>query len=996
MYAFLRGLNVSTCIHLLFTCLTVVWMMDATYQSLRSSGKRPESCESGEVNKQNGGPSYSRSDLLDLRDRYKRFSNHQSFSKIKECLINFSDKTIIRRKRGKRGGVRVKLRKRYNRPPLPSVILSNARSINNKLDELKLLCRYDNTFRESCLIAITETFLHEETDDQVAIDNFTVYRADRSRTSSGKEGGGGCCLYVNNSYCTDVTVHERLSTPLYDMLCVSMRPFYLPREFPKIIVCVIYVPIFHTGENSKSAATEIANQISSLQSKFPGAPVLAMGDMNACTLVNDLPSLYQYVDIKTRLNKTLDVCYGSIPNAYTSIPLPKLGRSDHQTVLLRPKYKPLFKRVRPEYYTARTWSDENLMALQACYELTDWSTLIDPNKNIDQNLDTVNSYIIFCLDSIMPPKKKKRFANSKPWFTVEIYNILKEKKHHTNDDLKIKQIDREARSAIRREKRKFKKKTEEEFSRMNTKVAYEHLRTMTNDSNSNKPSPVTSQNPLSFATELNTFYNRFDKSDFSTECARLMSDGQFIEGSITITNEDVQKQLRKVKPNKAAGPDGLPAKLLHKCADSLAPAFQPLFQKSIEIGTIPKLWKTSTIIPVPKKPKSKELNNFRPVALTPLPMKCLEKIVLKNLLPFIEPHLDPLQFAYRSGRGVEDAIAVLLHKLLKHIETPSHYARILFADFSSAFNTMQRHILIEKLQNVQVPTELVQWTLDFLSDRRQRVKVGDTLSPELTTNTGAPQGCVLSPFLYITYTNNCQCSGNCTCIKFADDSAILGLISDSDSETQYFQAIDNFSNWCNKHHLELNVSKTKELIVDFRRGQNSIEPVMIGNDAVEIVDTFKYLGVVLDSKLDFKAHVQAVQKKSQQRLHVLRRLRSFELDPKLIQNLYRSIIEPILTYCGPIVFPSLSISERNKLLNISRSAEKISGKKNPKISDIVHKATVHKAQAISKTPEHPLFSEFTMLPSGRRYRSINGKKAKYMKSFVPSAIRALNGGNSDY
>ena len=154
--------------------------------------------------------------------------------------------------------------------------------------------------------------------------------------------------------------------------------------------------------------------------------------------------------------------------------------------------------------------------------------------------------------------------------------------------------------------------------------------------------------------------------------------------------------------------------------------------------------------------------------------------------------------------------------------------------------------------------------------------------------------------------------------------------------------------------------------------------------------------MVLDSKLDFKAHVQAVQKKGQQRLHVLRRLRGFELDPKLIQNLYRSIIEPILTYCGPIFFPSLPVLERNKLLKISHQAEKISGKKNPKISDIVHKATVRKAHVITKTPNHPLFSEFERLPSGRRYRAINRKKAKYMKSFVPSAIRVLNGGRSDY
>ena len=140
------------------------------------------------------------------------------------------------------------------------------------------------------------------------------------------------------------------------------------------------------------------------------------------------------------------------------------------------------------------------------------------------------------------------------------------------------------------------------------------------------------------------------------------------------------------------------ADTLHDCADSLSPVFQPIFPESVDSGTVPTLWKTSIIVLVPKKPKPTEMNYYRPVALTPLAMKCLEKIMLKNLLPFVQPHLDPLQFAYRSKRGVEDAIATLLHRLLKHLEMPRHHARILLVDFPSAFNTIQRHTMIEKLQ----------------------------------------------------------------------------------------------------------------------------------------------------------------------------------------------------------------------------------------------------------------------------------------------------------
>ena len=108
---------------------------------------------------------------------------------------------------------------------------------------------------------------------------------------------------------------------------------------------------------------------------------------------------------------------------------------------------------------------------------------------------------------------------------------------------------------------------------------------------------------------------------------------------------------------------------------------------------------------------------------------------MKNRLPFVQPHLDPLQFACRSSRGVEDAVATLVHRLLKHLEKPGHHARILSVDFSSAFNTIQRHTMIEKLQQLEVPALTIHWVFNFLSDRPQFVKVADAVSPIRITNT---------------------------------------------------------------------------------------------------------------------------------------------------------------------------------------------------------------------------------------------------------------------
>ena len=154
---------------------------------------------------------------------------------------------------------------------------------------------------------------------------------------------------------------------------------------------------------------------------------------------------------------------------------------------------------------------------------------------------------------------------------------------------------------------------------------------------------------------------------------------------------------------------------------------------------------------------------------------------------------------------------------------------------------------------------------------------------------------------------------------------------------------------------------------------------------MEQVDNFKYLGVILDNKLTFSDHVTATQRKSQQRLHVLRRLRAFNLDSKLLRLLlYRSIIESVLTYCSICYYPLLSVVNRNKLLKVSNTAAKIIGLPTPSLSQLCEAATLRKARALAADTDHPLNEHFCVLPSGRRYRCIKCRKARFGKSFVPS------------
>ena len=161
------------------------------------------------------------------------------------------------------------------------------------------------------------------------------------------------------------------------------------------------------------------------------------------------------------------------------------------------------------------------------------------------------------------------------------------------------------------------------------------------------------------------------------------------------------------------------------------------------------------IVPVPKNKNATELNDFRPVALTCWDMKVFETVVLKQLRRLIPAGHDSYQFAYQKNRCTDDALSILFHRILTHLEQKDSYARVLFVDFSSAFNTIVPVQLYEKLlSQFDLPTTLCKWIHDFLLGRVQRVRIGSKYSSPIVINTGTPQGCVLSPTLFTLFTSD--------------------------------------------------------------------------------------------------------------------------------------------------------------------------------------------------------------------------------------------------
>ncbi len=203
--------------------------------------------------------------------------------------------TAVRlRKRGRRGGVRQRLRRQgLRRLPLPSIILGNAQSLRNKVDELQANVKHISEYRDACMIALTETWLKDyDLNHDFDIDGFGLpYRLDRDAQVTGKSLGGGVCLYVNPRWCKTVIIRESICSPHIELLSVSLRPFYLPREIPQVFLTVVYI---HPRANMAEAASSIAKLVHQLQSQCPDAPHFILGDFNTCSLRQHLGHLYQY------------------------------------------------------------------------------------------------------------------------------------------------------------------------------------------------------------------------------------------------------------------------------------------------------------------------------------------------------------------------------------------------------------------------------------------------------------------------------------------------------------------------------------------------------------------------------------------------------------------------------------------------------------------------------------------------------------------------------
>lgn len=296
------------------------------------------------------------------------------------------------------------------------------------------------------------------------------------------------------------------------------------------------------------------------------------------------------------------------------------------------------------------------------------------------------------------------------------------------------------------------------------------------------------------------------------------------------------------------------------------------------------------------------------------------------------------------------------------------------------------------MEGVGVDQHLAAWTTDYLTDRPQYVRLRNCVSDVVFCSTGAPQGTVLSPFLFTLYTSDFKHNTpHCHIQKFSDDTAIVGCVSEG-NDLEYREVIRDFVSWCELNQLQLNTSKTKEMMIDFRRTSSQFTPVNIQGLDIEVVENYKFLGVHLNNRLDWSDNTHALYKKGQSRLHLLRRLRSFVVCRALLRTFYDSVVASAIFYAVVCWRGGSTDRDRKRLNKLIRRASSVLDCPLDTIEEVGERRMLARLTSIMDNPSHPLHDTVGSLSSSFSSRLIHPrcKKERYRRSFIPTAVRIYN------
>ena len=609
-----------------------------------------------------------------------------------------------------------------------------------------------------------------------------------------------------------------------------------------------------------------------------------------------------------------------------------IGKSDHDSLFFqlyidKDKQK---KQTGTRYNLGKGDYD----AMRKEMKKTNWDKIDD--KNVEEAWGFIKDTLIQNMNTYIPKSNIKENTRTSPcWMNQKVFRKIK-KKYFAYKRFLITRQGRDyekyirERNSCKKEIKKAKKKHEKNIAHgckeNPTKFwQYVNQRCKTNvgiSSLKDKEGNLKTTDKER-ADILNEFFTSVFLKENMNDLPKI-EEGSFSKGikidDIQITEKAVEKKLKELNPQKAQGPDKIPPRVLKELHKELAKPLAKLFRKSLECGEIPEDWKFAEVTAIFKKGNKTDPGNYRPVSLTCICCKLMEQFIRDTIVNHMtdEKLYSDSQHGFRKNRSCVTQLLEVYDELTERLDEGKNID-IIYLDFKKAFDSIPHERLLLKMKGYGITGKILNWVRDFLSNRKQKVRVGDEYSKESNVTSGIPQGSILGPVLFTIFINDLPDDVNTSCKVFADDTKIY---DDTSNHIKIQEDLYSMQKWTEKWNLYFNVQKCKVMHIGKNNPQTKyFMKLESSRQELEKCSEEKDLGITFDPTLNFDIHIDNITKKANQMLGIIRRTFSY-MDKSIFQKLYKALVRSHLEYGNVIWYPHLK-RQSIQIEKIQRRATKL-------------------------------------------------------------------------
>ena len=361
---------------------------------------------------------------------------------------------------------------------------------------------------------------------------------------------------------------------------------------------------------------------------------------------------------------------------------------------------------------------------------------------------------------------------------------------------------------------------------------------------------------------------------------------------------EIQNIINNLKSG-SPGYDKITLQILKHIFPTISTAITHLINLSLQTGIVPAEIKVAKVVPIFKNHDPSHFNNYRPISVLPIFSKLFEKIMYKRLENHLITNniLTAQQFGFRRNHSTSMAISHFTETLYDILEK-RQFAIATFLDLSKAFDLVNHKFLLQKLFHYGIRGNALAWFTSYLTNRKQFVQFNNSQSQMQTITSGVPQGSILGPLLFILYMNDLRTPNPFHLTLYADDTTLLVPRNSPEETTRILNTqFQKLHTWFTSNQLIVNISKTNYIVFGLKSSlQNHNFSININNTEINRVYKTKFLGVIIDSELNWRHHITHIKNKISKTTGILLRARK-ALSTKHLITLYKSLILPHLTYC---------------------------------------------------------------------------------------------------